>query len=270
MAYLHRHVDLRCDPARLLPGARSVLVAALNYHQRRPDPPRAPAGRVAMYAWGRDYHRVIKDKLHAVIDQLRARLTEPFEARACVDTAPLLERELAMQAGIGWIGKNTLVLHEELGSYLFLGEIVTTLPLVPDAPAIDHCGSCTRCLEACPTDAFPAPYEMDARRCIAYHTIERRSDIPSDFHSAIGEWLFGCDICQEVCPFNRGAPVTSEQQLTSGPLRSALPLAEVAAWSPQDYQTALRGSAIKRARLDMLQRNARIVAANLPTQAASD
>jgi epoxyqueuosine reductase len=223
-----------------------------------------------MYAWGRDYHRVIKDKLHAVIDQLRARLTEPFEARACIDTAPLLERELAMQAGIGWIGKNTLVLHEELGSYLFLGEIVTTLPLVPDAPAIDHCGSCTRCLEACPTQAFPAPYEMDARRCIAYHTIERRSDIPSDFHGAIGEWLFGCDICQEVCPFNRGAPLTSEQQLTGGPLRSALPLAEVAAWGDEDYHKALRGSAIKRARLDMLQRNARIVAANLSARPASD
>ena len=166
-----------------------------------------------MYAWGDDYHEVIRSKLGALVERMRTELVEPFEARVCVDTAPILERELAAAAGIGWIGKNTLVLHHELGSYFFLGAIVTTLDLAPDEPLPDHCGTCTACLDACPTQAFPKPYEMDASRCISYLTIEHRGDISKPFQKMMGDWVFGCDVCQEVCPYNRSAPTTREPRI---------------------------------------------------------
>ncbi len=263
MAYLQRRMDARLDARRYLPGARSVVVAALNYHQPEPPAPDdRPRGRIARYAWGNDYHELIKTRLWQVIDIARQRLDQPFEARPCVDTAPLLERELAMQAGLGWIGKNTLVLNSTLGSYFFLGEIVTTLELTPDAPAADHCGSCTRCLEACPTAAFPQAYQMDATRCISYHTIELRQAIPTEFHSAIGEWVFGCDLCQEVCPFNRQAPTEVDPELE---LRAPGPrpaLQDLLQWSAEHYRQTVRGSALRRAKHDMIQRNARIALDN--------
>jgi len=263
MEYLKRYLDKRVDPAQLLPGARSVIVTALNYHQPTPqigdDQPR---GKVARYAWGDDYHEVIKKKLWSIVDSLRQAISEPFEAKPCVDSTPILERELAARAGIGWIGKNTMVLHQELGSYFFLGEIVTTLDLQPDSPATDHCGSCTRCLDACPTDAFPAPYQMDARRCISYHTIELRGDIPTEFQEAIGDWVFGCDICQEVCPFNQSAPYTSEKAFNIRPPSPHPLLNELLDWQTADYRGILKGSAMKRAKLDMLKRNAGIALRN--------
>jgi epoxyqueuosine reductase len=262
MGYLHRHFEQRTDLRALLPGARSIIVVALNYHQPAPvmedDQPR---GRVARYAWGDDYHRVVKDRLEAMMDALRIEVDEPFEAKVCVDTAPILEREWAAAAGVGWIGKNTMILHQGLGSYFFLGELVTTLELTADAPATDHCGSCTRCLEACPTDAFPAPYQMDASRCVSYLTIELRDEIPAQFHAAMGDWIFGCDVCQEVCPYNRGAPIGESFAIRPpGPVPA---LAEVLDWTTQDYRSTLRGSAVKRANLRMLQRNAAIALANL-------
>ena len=263
MHYLHRYQDARLDPSALLPGARSVIVVALLYHQPEPAPCSDDArrrGRVAMYAWGDDYHKVLKGKLYALIDGLREELKEPFEARACVDTAPIIERELAAAAGIGWIGKNTLVLDPSLGSYFFLGEILTTLDLEPDDPLPDHCGTCTACLDACPTDAFPVPYEMDASRCISYLTIEHRSDIPAEFHDKMDNWIFGCDICQQVCPFNRHAPTTREPAFAVRPPGPEPSVDEILAWTPDDYRTTLRNSAMKRAKLDMLQRNARIAA----------
>jgi epoxyqueuosine reductase len=284
MAYLHRNVEVRLDPRRLLPGARSVVAVALLYHQPEPRQPGgasasrrvptpspfspaeplgdAPRGRVAMYAWGDDYHRVVKKKLFRLADRLRAELGEPFESRACVDTAPVVERELAAAAGVGWIGKNTLVLHEELGSYFFLGLLVTTLELEADAPAVDHCGTCTRCLDACPTGAFPAPYEMDAGRCISYLTIERRADIPPELHAPMGDWVFGCDICQQVCPYNRDAPPTREPRFAIRPPGPSVALDELIAASDEDISTLLRGSAMKRATPAMLRRNARIAREN--------
>lgn len=263
MGYLNQHFNERLNPSVLLPGAQSVIVVALQYGQQRPEPPPADStrrGRVAMYAWGEDYHRVIKDKLFALADRMRVDVHVPFETKACVDTAPLLEREVAAAAGIGWIAKNTLVLDTRLGSYFFLGALVTTLRIPPDEPAGDHCGTCTACLDACPTGAFPAPYEMDASRCISYLTIERRDDIPEEFHSAMGDWLFGCDVCQEVCPYNRQAPLTREPRFA---IRSPGPnplLGDILSWSVEDYRTCLSGTALKRAKLDMLKRNARIVA----------
>lgn len=266
MAFMKRYFEERVDPRVLLPGARSVIVVALSYKQpsSAPHPAAgdAPTGRVAMYAWGKDYHKVVKRKLFTMLDRLRERVDTPFEAKACVDTAPLLEREVAAAAGLGWIGKNTMVLHEQLGSYFFIGAIVTTLAIAPDEPSVDHCGTCTRCLDACPTNAFPSPYEMDASRCISYLTIERREAIPDEFHAAMGDWIFGCDICQEVCPFNRDAPITREPAFAVRPPAPRPPLREMAEWGVDDYCNQLRGSAMKRAKLPMLQRNARIALDN--------
>ncbi len=260
MAYLERHLDVRLDPRRLLAGARSIIVAALNYH--RPEPPRpahgAP-GRVAMYAWGRDYHRLMKKMLWRFVEALRAETGESFPARVCVDTAPLIEREAAAAAGIGWIGKNTMVLSRELGSYFFLGEVITTLEIAADEPMADRCGSCTRCLEACPTQAFPAPYEMDATRCISYLTIELREEVPSALAAGVGDWVYGCDICQQVCPYNQRAPETANPALCDDRAGAWLDLRELLHWTDDDYAERLRGSAMKRATLDMLRRNARIV-----------
>jgi len=267
MDYLHRHLDQRLDPAKIVHGAKSVIVVALSYHQVAPDRPAdVPRGRVAMYAWGDDYHKVIKKKLFALADQLRKVIDEPFEAKACVDTAPLLEREAAAAAGVGWIGKNTLVMNEKNGSYLFLGALVTTLGLAAGAPGIDHCGTCTACLDACPTDAFPAPYEMDASRCISYLTIEHRDEIERQFHEPMGDWIFGCDVCQQVCPHNRSAAPTREPRFAIREPGPTPKLHEILNWTDTDYAANLQGSAIKRARLDMIQRNARIALSNATTR----
>ncbi|MFQ5491077.1 MAG: tRNA epoxyqueuosine(34) reductase QueG [Phycisphaerae bacterium] len=270
MDYLHRHFDRRTDPGVLLPGARSVIVVALNYHQQAPNrPEHPPTGQIAMYAWGDDYHRVVKNRLLEMIDALRTQIDEPFQAKACVDTAPILEREWAAASGVGWIGKNTLALHQDLGSYFFLGEIVTTLELPPDPPATDHCGSCTRCLDACPTQAFPAPYRMDASRCISYLTIELRDAIPAEFHGPMGDWVFGCDVCQQVCPHNHRAPLSTA--FTPRPPSPYPVLEEVLQWTPQDYSANLSHSPIKRAKLPMLKRNATIAQSNaIKAHSASD
>ena len=263
MAYLTRNLDIRLDPGRILDGARSMIVTAHAYRQPAPDRPRdQPRGRVAMYAWGRDYHKVVKRKLFVLCDRLRTEVPEPFEARVCVDTAPIVERELAARAGIGWIGKNTLVIDPQLGSGFFLGVIVTTLELIPDSPVSDQCGTCTRCLEACPAGAFPAPYEMDASRCISYLTIELRGPIPEAFHAAMGDWVFGCDVCQEVCPYNRKSTLRHDPAYSArspGPFPS---LQELLAWTEDDYREQLKGSAMKRATLAMLKRNAEIAQRN--------
>lgn len=262
MSYLRRNVGPRVDVSSLLGGAKSVIVVAHNYHQPIPEVPGdAPRGRVAMYAWGNDYHKVVKKKLRQLIDRMREEFEEDFEARPCVDTAPVIEREWAAMAGIGWIGKNTLVVNRELGSYFFLGLIVTTLELAYDQPVTDHCGSCTRCLDACPMDAFPVPYQMDASQCISYLTIEHREEIAESFHKRMGGWVFGCDVCQQVCPHNQSAPVTTEPRYAIRPPGPFPLLEELANWDEEQYRAVLRGSAIKRAKLDMLRRNARIALA---------
>lgn len=274
MTYLEKHAETMLDPGKLLPGARSVIVVADVYHREMPEGELGSAagesgsadeparGRVAMYAWGEDYHRVVKEKLFGMADALRAEVDPPFEAKVCVDTAPLIEREFAARAGIGWIGKNTLALSESLGSYFFLGAIVTTLEIAADEAAVDHCGSCTACLDACPTDAFPAPYQMDARRCISYLTIEHRSEIDPPLASKMGDWIFGCDDCQTVCPFNRKAPLTDEPRYDLDRAGASLELDAVRSWEIEDYRAALTRSAMKRAKLPMLKRNAEIASTN--------
>lgn len=265
MDYLHRYFDQRTDPRNLLPEAKSIIVTALLYHQDRPPVQSGDVrsrGRVAMYAWGDDYHDVIREKLRQLVEQMRGQIDVEFDSKICVDTAPLLEREVAAAAGIGWIGKNTLVLNAELGSYFFLGSIITTLDLAPDEPVADHCGTCTACLDACPTSAFVGPYQMDASRCISYLTIEHRGAIDEQYHPHIGDWVFGCDVCQEVCPHNRKAPLTSEPRFAIREPGPQPVLDDVLEWSPEDYSAKLRGSAMKRAKPEMLQRNVAIAKRN--------
>lgn len=265
MAWLADNVDARADPRVFLPACRSLIMVADQYHTRN-DPPDAPApdvGRVARYARGDDYHRVIKKRLHELCDQLRARFPEET-FRAFVDTAPVLEREHAARAGLGWVGKHTLLIHPERGSWLVLGGIATTLAIDPptgQAPTTDHCGTCARCIEACPTGAI-TPYSVDASRCISYLTIEHRSAIDPEFTAALGDWLFGCDICQEVCPHNsprdeNGGAEIGERYAAYEPRRTGFDLLEVLGWSEDDRRAALARSAMKRAKLEMWKRNAR-------------
>ncbi|MFH1418632.1 MAG: tRNA epoxyqueuosine(34) reductase QueG [Planctomycetota bacterium] len=275
MAYMHRHGESRRDVRAWLPWARSVIVVALNYSQPEPvarhpttaSPTDRPAsrhrGRIAMYAWGEDYHLVVREKLDALVARMHTLFDEPFEAKVCVDTSAIIERELAAAAGIGWIGKNTLVLHPALGSLFFLGEIVTDLSLAPDEPVPDRCGTCTACLEACPTRALVEPYRMDASRCIAYLTIEHRGDIPPGTADGTGDWIFGCDVCQTVCPHNRDAPPATEPRFLCNDVDAARPpLDAILSWDADACRRFTDGKASRRAKLEMWQRNARIAQRN--------
>jgi epoxyqueuosine reductase len=255
MAYLERGRDKRADPGRVLPGARSVVACALGYFQGSKT--LGPAG-VARYAWGDDYHEVVEPRLRTLAD-LIARLAPGAVSRVYVDTGPLLERDLAARAGLGWIGKNTMLLHPDLGSFFFIGTVLTTAELEPDAPLADRCGSCTRCLDACPTEAFAGPYVLDSRRCIAYLTIEHRGPIPAELRPGVGHWTFGCDVCQDVCPWNRRAPTASEAAFEARPHPS---VAELLRLDETSYRDRFRGSPLKRARREGLARNAAVALGN--------
>lgn len=286
MKYLHD--PRRADPRRVLEGARSLIVVALNYHSPQPLSSEMPAetdegsprGWISRYAWGDDYHDVMLPKLKALAAEMRARFFEPFETRAYVDTGPILERVAAKFAGLGWLAKNTCLINQQFGSWLFLGVIVTTLALEPtlalgSSPPPDLCGTCTRCLDACPTQAFPEPYVLDARRCISYLTIELRGAIPEELRPRLGRAVFGCDICQDVCPWNRKAPVTrlaafqpreiGDDQSTNAEIRLSLFAPELewlASLSPQEFSSIIRRSAVERAKWRGLVRNACVALGN--------
>ena len=204
MDWLHRHRALRADPRELLPEARSLILVSMNYHRPSEDPPGAGRGRVSRYARGRDYHKTLRGRLRKLEEVLREEYGAAF-TRICVDSAPLLERSLAAAAGLGWIGKNTMLIDERLGSWTFLGALLCDLDLPPDLPVADRCGSCTACLDACPTQAFPEPGLLDARRCISYLTIEHKGEIADELAAKMDDHIFGCDICQDVCPWNAKA-----------------------------------------------------------------
>jgi epoxyqueuosine reductase len=250
-----------------LPWVRSVIVCAINYNTAQPystevnDPQR---GWIARYAWGQqDYHEAVLNRLRAVESRLRASAgSSELQTRCYVDTGPLVERVYAKYAGIGWIGKNTCILNQKMGSWLFLGVILTSLELEPDLPAPDRCGSCTRCIDACPTDALVAPYQLDSNRCISYLTIEKRGVIPEDMRTGMGHEVFGCDICQDVCPWNRKAPATeaAEFQPREGLVNPALEW--LAGMSDEEFREKLRGSAVRRAKRSGLRRNAVIAMGN--------
>ena len=263
MVWMAEHVQQRLDPRQRLPGARSILCVADRYAGGPDGPSPSRSGRVARYARGDDYHVVMKRRLHALCDALRGRYPQE-QFVACVDTAPVFEREHAFRAGLGYISKNTMLIEPAVGSYLLLGEVITTLPLeINGRPMEDHCGTCTRCLDACPTQAL-TPWRLDSNRCISYHTIELRGEIDPQYHESIGEWIFGCDICQEVCPHNGPTPRTSAAPVhpAYAPRHSSFDLLEVLGWSEEDRRSAFTRSAMKRAKLWMMKRNAIIVAGN--------
>ena len=270
MRYLRRNLELRLAPQKLLAGARSIVCVGLNYHrptensggatENASDTP--PTGQVASYARGHDYHVVLYRMLLDLADRLRDAVETPFDARPFVDRGPILERQLAARAGLGWIGKNTLVLNPALGSFFFLGELVTTLELAPDAPLDDHCGTCTRCLDACPTRAFTRPYEMDASRCISYLTIENRSAIPDDLAPNVGDWVYGCDICQQVCPFNSDAPAATHPDIVVNRAPARIELLKLAHLRAGDHRRLTKGTAARRATQPMWRRNARVALRN--------
>lgn len=262
MTYLERGAAKRADTRLPYEGARSAVVVALDYGGRE------PAGPVARYARGDDYHDVMGERLRSLHAWIERERGEPVRGKAYVDTGPVLERDLAQRAGLGWIGKNTMLINPERGSFFFLGALFVELALVPDAPfEADRCGTCTRCLDACPTGAIVAPRELDARRCISYLTIEHRSDIPAELQPLIGELLYGCDICQDVCPWNvKFARELAEPAFASRPAvegKDARTLAsELLAMTPATFSASFKGSAMKRAKLRGVQRNAAVVLGN--------
>lgn len=277
----------RLDPNDAMSGVRSLIVCALNYNTRLPystdagADPESPRGWISRYAWGDDYHEVLWTRLNALIAVMKAHFAhaEPFEARAYADTGPIHERAAAKYAGLGWLGKNTLLINQQAGSWLFLGVILTTLPLTPtlaqeDMPAPDRCGTCRACLEACPTQAIVEPYVLDATKCIAYLTIEFRGSIAENLRELTGQHVFGCDICQDVCPWNRKSPRTDIPEFRPRPFsedsqrvaeetslfRPAL--LKVANLSEMEFREKFRGSPIKRAKWRGLMRNACIALGN--------
>ena len=257
----------RASLQSVAPWARSVIVCAINYNTAQPystEMVQTDRGWISRYAWTQeDYHDVVMRKLRSVERALQDDTANAALITRCyVDTGPIVERVYARYAGVGWIGKNTCILNQKLGSWLFLGVILTSLELQPGMPAPDRCGTCTRCLEACPTNAFVAPYQLDASRCISYLTIEKRGPIPEDLREGMGRNVFGCDICQDVCPWNRKAPHTPdpEFQPRSGLVNVALDwLAEI---TPDEFRERLRGSPVRRAKRSGLRRNAIVAMGN--------
>jgi len=297
MKYLHD--PRRADPQQVVPGARSAIVVGLNYNTEHPystdaaaqaaaaDPDKQPTGWISRYAWGDDYHEVLGERLETLVAAMRVEFAsaqdEPFGARAYVDTGPVSERVLAKYAGLGWLAKNTCLINEKIGSWIFLGTIITTLELAPtfrpdEPPPSDLCGNCRLCLDACPTQAFPEPYVLDATRCISYLTIELRGTIPEELRPAMGRAVVGCEICQDVCPWNRKAPVTrlaafQPRRITSVAARrgsndeSEASLLEpslewLASLTQEEFSRVFRGSAVKRAKWRGVVRNACIALGN--------
>jgi epoxyqueuosine reductase len=264
MQWLPRSADKRADVRNLLPGARSVIVTATLYNTDRPYSSELPPGtaRISRYAWGDDYHDVIKRRLDTLLEWMRSVAGGPFEARAYVDTGPVQERVYAQYAGVGWVGKNTCLINAEIGSWLFLGEIVSTLELEPDAQGLEQCGSCTRCLDACPTGALVEAGVLDSNRCISYLTIEARGPLTVEQLEAIGTHVYGCDICQEVCPYNRPAPTSKDPHWQPREGLDLPALVELSMRSDDELNVLLRRSAMKRPKLEGLRRNLTIALAN--------
>ncbi|HEY3353844.1 MAG TPA: tRNA epoxyqueuosine(34) reductase QueG [Polyangia bacterium] len=279
MAYLAREPELRESSARLLEGARSVLVALVAY-EAAPAPPAPGTGLIAAYARGADYHHLLRERLRALAAALPALAGRPVATRVAVDTAPLLERAVAARAGLGFFGKNTMLITPGVGSYTLLGAVVTDLDLPPDDPSDEadggvapprpphgHCGRCTACLDACPTAALRAPYVLDARRCLAYLTIELAGPVPPELRPLVGDRIFGCDACQAACPFNRH-PAPGDPGLAPRAAQTRVALADLVALRSAGYHRLTRGTALRRVRAAQLQRNAAVALGNAGDRAA--
>lgn len=271
MDWMARGAEKRADPSRVLAGARSVVVLAMNYWQgetSRPNEPRgsencATTGRIARYAWGDDYHDVIEQKLQELNEFLE---TAGGRQRYYVDTGPVLERDFAAAAGIGWHGKSTMLLNRSLGTWFFLAEIFTTLELPADPPQAERCGSCTRCIDACPTGAITAPHRLDARRCISYLTIELKGSIPLELRPLIGDRIYGCDDCLEACPWNRFARASRETAFAARPAVAQMQLRDFLALDEPRFREMFRGSPIKRIKRRGLLRNVCVALGNIGTE----
>lgn len=255
------------DPHNLMPSARTVVSLGISYlseAETQPSEPGDPRGRVARYAWGLDYHDVFKDKLSALQEFVQGELRRPVDFRALSDTARIVDRAVAQRAGLGWYGKNTNILNHQRGSWILLGELLLDVELPPDEPVKTHCGACTRCMPACPTGALVAPGVLDNNRCISYLTIELRGPIPREMRPLIGDWVFGCDICQEVCPVNRKAEPGSHPEFAPeqgiGPNPSLIELLDM---TEEEFRERFRKSPVKRAKLAGLRRNAAVALANI-------
>ncbi len=265
MSWLARSADERSDIRRMLPQARSVVVTAVNYNTARPFSTECAdrdTAQVARYAWGDDYHAVVNRRQRALLSWMHHESEQPFYALDYVDTGPVQERVYAQHAGIGWIGKNCCVISETLGSFIVLGVIATSLDLELDRPAFDHCGTCTLCLEACPTQALVAPGVLDARRCISYLTIEHRGEVAADLVAGIGAHVYGCDVCQEVCPWNATAPASADPAWQPRPAWTLRALDDLEQASDDELRRSLQGSAMGRAKLAGLRRNVRMAREN--------
>ena len=258
MRWMARDVQKRIDPREIFPQARSVVVVALNYftpHQHHQSP---ATGKVSRYAWGDDYHDVVKEKLVSLLEWIKEQ--EPSaEGKVCVDIQPVMDKAWAVRAGLGWLGKHSNVITQEHGSWVFIGELLLNLDLEHDSERVeDHCGTCTLCIDACPTAAITEPYVVDSNKCISYATIELRApELPEEMDLA--GWLYGCDVCQDVCPWNRFEQATSEMRFEPREGNVDVELDEVLEFTPESYAARYRGSAMKRAKLGGLQRNARVL-----------
>jgi epoxyqueuosine reductase len=266
MDYMAAHGTKRSRPAELVPGTRAVIAARVNYRPGVAPATSAEVAAISRYALGRDYHKLLRARLQQLADRIVEEVGE-FGYRVFSDSAPVMEVALATKAGLGWRGKHTLLLSREAGSWFFLGEIYVDLPLPPDAPTTDHCGSCRACLDACPTDAFVAPYRLDARRCISYLTIELKGAIPGPLRPLLGNRIYGCDDCQDVCPWNREAPLTREADFLPRHDLDAATLVELFAWDETTFNEKLAGSAIRRIGHERWLRNIAIAMGNAPPTA---
>lgn len=267
MAWLEREPEKRTDPRRIFPDARSVIVVALNYYTPNEHAHAPEKGKISRYAWGDDYHDVVKEKLRQLLAWICAEVPEA-EGKACVDTAPIMDKAWAVKAGIGWIGKSSNLTTTDYGSWVFLGELLVNIELDYDTAVVaDHCGSCTACLDACPTNAIVEPYVVDANKCISYGTIELRTDeLPEPIAENLEGWFYGCDICQDVCPWNRFEKPTTEIRFEPRKGETAIELDEVLTYTPEKYAERFRKTAIKRAKLAGLRRNASALKKNSPAR----
>jgi epoxyqueuosine reductase len=266
MRYMQRGEEKRCDPEKILPGAKSVVVLALNYFYPEQAPRRSQTtatGRIARYAWGDDYHDVIAKKLDKIDEFLRS---VGGQQKCYVDTGPVLERDHGAQAGIGWHGKSTMLIDERLGTWFFLAEILTTLELLPDEPVPDRCGTCDRCITACPTGAITAPHRLDARRCISYLTIELKTAIPVELRPLMGDRIFGCDDCLDACPWNRFARTSRETAFSARRSTTGMSLREYLGLTDAEFRALFRNSPIKRIKRRGFLRNVCVALGNVGDQ----
>jgi len=253
MAYMANHFDKRLDPRVLVPGAKSVVSLLLNYHSKEKQTD-VEAPKIASYAFGDDYHKVIKDKLKQLMSFIHKEIGE-VQGRVFVDSAPVMDKAWAAKSGLGWIGKNTNLISKKVGSFFFIAELILDLELEHDLPATDHCGSCTACIDACPTDALIAPYQIDGSKCISYVTIELKNEIPTDFHGKMDNWAFGCDVCQTVCPWNRFATPHSEPAFNPPDELLSLSKNQWEEMTQEVFSIIFKNSAIKRTKYEGLKRN---------------